>query len=120
MEKRPGGGWKLVQGFHLLRTRPGTPDPLLMAKQAGTPDSLVVVAIIEAGRVTSRGPLLPDSTMPFRLLNDTGARHLPAASMMALASGTRRRINIRTTSAIKYTVPHGGKSAANLPLAAPA
>ena len=33
------------QGFHLLRTRPGTPAPLLMTKQAGTPDSLVVVAI---------------------------------------------------------------------------
>lgn len=32
-----------------------------------------------------------------------------AASMMVLASGTRRRINIRTTSAIKYTMPLGGK-----------
>jgi len=35
--------------------------------------------------------------------------------MMVLASGARRRITIRTTSAIKYTAPLGGKVPAICP-----
>ena len=90
-EKRPGGGGNRLrgpftrmacQGFHLLRTRPGTPYPLLMAKQAGTPDSLVVVAIIEAG--WTQGPTFYIAKQ--RRFNDGPGHHAQVAKWPAFSS----------------------------------
>lgn len=43
--------------------------------------------------------------MPFRLLNDTGARHLPAASMMVLAFNVARADVMATHGGSSMTMP---------------
>ena len=69
----------------VLVATPGCGGSLSAARRSVHPGATGFFTIIEAGWITSRGPLSPGSAMPIRLLNDTGARHLPAASMMAPA-----------------------------------